>query len=695
MNTCIYSHRLLQIMDSIVAADDFITISEIAKKLHVSNRTIIRELKDTEYIFSRFQVTLTSKKGFGYKLIGEARLRDEFASYIKTSLKNQIANSPESRRERLLLECLQQRKIDKLSYFAYLFDVSEGTISNDLKSIEEWLHSQNLSIKRGQMAGLELCGSEDDIHRAKANFLHDQLVKENVEDYIYNNTRFDELEYFRRCSDDENSIMNLLNEDILFSVIHTLKDVSVILLNNITRSSYLGLIIHLTIAIDRIKRGEAIEMATEIFQKLKRDPLFPISKEFAHYFEISQNIEFPEEEVVYILMHLKGTRLRVPLQDSTELEDVENEHDCKDIVERLILNFSELIDYDYTDDEDLFTGLMAHLKPALNRISYNLSIRNPLLEQIKEQYSDLFFLTKDACKFIKNTKGNCINDHEIGYLTLHFGAAVERYKAEIQNENKLRIGVVCTSGVGISVLLVSTIRSSFHQLGEVCALSIEELSERSMMENFDAIVTTLTIEHTSIPVIQVNPLLEEEDFHNLTNLFNQIKTEKRVKHNKTFKHEEPKESIDNHILDSARLIQFMFPLTKGQILHNVVRILDEPSSVRKECIHAILEREKLGEVILADKEFVLYHASLSAIHKPYIVFFRFNNYAQMSDNKVKICLGLMILIPKPAKKIERITLGNISYRILQDDLLLTKIRTGKEQEIIAYLKDARKENTFL
>lgn len=688
MDTCIYSRRLLQIMDIIVNTDGFVTVGVIAKKLHVSNRTVIRELKDTEYIFSRFDLVLTAKKGTGYKIDGDEQKKEAFNAYIESSLKNLVANSPDLRRERLLLECLQRKQIDKLSYFAYLFNVSEGTISNDLKIIEEWLQAQNLTIKRGQTSGIELIGSEENIHRAKANFLHDQLVKEDVEEYIHNNAKFDELEYFKRASDNENSIMNLLNRDILFSVITTLRDISVILLNNITRSSYLGLIIHMTIAIDRIKKGESIEMAPEIFDKLKHDPLFALANEFAHYFEMNQNITFPQEEVAYILMHLKGTRIRVPQQDATELEDVETEHDCTRIVEQLILNFSKLADYDYTADEDLFAGLMAHLKPALNRISYNLSIRNPLLSQIKGQYGEMFDLTKETCAFIKDNKGECISDHEIGYLTLHFGAAVERAKALLQNENKLNVGVICSSGVGISVLLVSTIRSSFHQLGEVRALSVEQLHDSEEMKQIDVIVTTLTIEYPSLPIVQVNPLLEPQDIDCLTRMFQQVRVEKRLKGIKAFHCSEQKETMDMHILDDTRLVQFMFPLTRGQTIHNLIRILDEPSSVRKECIRAITEREKLGEVKLEDKEFVLYHASLASIRKPYIVFFRFNNYAHMTDSKEKIAVGLMILLPKPAKKAERITLGNISYRILQDDRLLETVRLGTQQDIIDYLKES-------
>lgn len=686
MDNRIYSRRLVQILDIIIQSDSYISINEIAKILHVSARTVIRELKDTEYIFSRSDLQMVSKKGCGYKILGDLKKREEFAIYLKESMKQLVANSPDLRRERLLLECLQRRKIEKLSYFAYLFNVSEGTISNDIKIIEEWLRVQNLTIKRGQAAGVELTGSEEDIHQAKANFLHNQLVKENVEEHIHNNANFDELEYFKKHNDD-NSIMNLLNKDILFSVITTLRDVSVILLNNITRSSYLGLIIHMTIAIDRIKKGEAIEMAPAIFHKLSHDPLFPVSKEFAHYFEIGQNIEFPPEEVAYILMHLKGTRIREPYTDTNDIEDVEIEHDCTTIVERLILNFSKLVDYDYTCDEDLFAGLMAHMKPALNRLSYDLSIRNPLLDQIKEQFNEVFNLTKQTCEFIKDTKGNGINEHEIGYLTLHFGAALERQKADIQNENKLRVGVVCSSGVGISVLLVSTIRSTFHQLQEVNALSVEQLQDEETMSTIDIIITTLTLENVSVPIVQVNPLLEQTDISNLTKMFNKVNAEKRVKNIKAFKNEEQKDLMDISIINESRLVQFMFPLTKGQVIHNLVRMLDEPSSIRKQCVSAILEREKLGEVKLEDKEFVLYHASISGIHKPYIVFFRFNNFAQMNDSKEKISIGLMILLPKPAKKIERITLGNITYRIFQDEHMISVIRNGKENEIITYLKE--------
>lgn len=77
-------------------------------------------------------------------------------------------------------------------------------------------------------------------------------------------------------------------------------------------------------------------------------------------------------------------------------------------------------------DKELKIGLALHMKPAISRNRYGMNLRNPMLAAIKEHYPLAFEAGIIAGIVIKEQTGIEIHENEIGYLALHFGAAIER-----------------------------------------------------------------------------------------------------------------------------------------------------------------------------------------------------------------------------------------------------------------------------
>lgn len=677
-----YSKRQRYILERLLSTDVYITLDELANQLHVSSKTITREFQELDYLLATFHLKLENKRKQGYRLIGEESDIEQFRSHLQSSQIYNGAFDQLTRREKLLIECLQKRRIDKLTYFAQLFHVSEATVSKDIKAIEEWLYLNNLSFIRLQSGGLELRGDEKDIHQAKANFFNHHVKNQNLR---LNDMVFDEVEYFQNLLLEDNTIMNLLNKEILFSVIKLLKNTDLISVHQVTQNSYLGLIIHLTIAIERIRQKESIEMDAGILEKMQNDPLFPQAEEFARHFESFFEIRFPREEIAYILMHLKGCRLQVSGENKIDDCDIEGDFNCSQIVEKIILQFSRGSNEDFTHDEDLFQGFMAHLKPALNRIYYGLSIRNPLLEQIKEQYSELFSLVTKACTCIRDNNGNLISEHEIGYLTLHFGAAMERKKAAMKKNVKLYVGIVCMSGIGVSVMLASTIRNMFPDLYKVIALSADQIQDEENLKYLDVIVTTLDISGIDIPVIQVSPILNQEDIEKLEQRFMEIKYIKMKTMRQVKLEEDYHTYLDFKLIEDLKAIDIHYPMRKDQLINYVIRQIDQPAFIRMECEKAVIEREKYGEVKLSDQHFVLFHASVGELKKPYLVIFR-SHGSLITDNQEEVFeKGVLMLMPRPAKKMERLVMGRISHMIMNDDCFRDIVLYGDAATIYEYI----------
>lgn len=111
---------------------------------------------------------------------------------------------------------------------------------------------------------------------------------------------------------------------------------------------------------------------------------------------------------------------------------------------------SEQIGVNLTDDYPLYEDLIVHLKPALYRIQHHMSITNPLLHKIMEDYSELFHVVQRGvrCVFSDMT----VPEEEVGYLFLHFASALLRDKQGI------RALVICSSGIGTAKILATCLK---------------------------------------------------------------------------------------------------------------------------------------------------------------------------------------------------------------------------------------------
>lgn len=162
-----------------------------------------------------------------------------------------------------------------------------------------------------------------------------------------------------------------------------------------------------------------------------------------------------------------------------------------------------------SQDRSLLDGLIRHLSPAMERILKGETIRNPLLSQIKRDYESLFNVVHkcadDAWEKL------LIPDEEVGYLVMHFGAAIERWKLTPGN---LRVLLVCMSGIGSSKLLAVRLTKEIPQINLLGHYSWYEAS-RMPRNEYDLIVSTVDLPIEAERYIKLSPLLTREESEKL------------------------------------------------------------------------------------------------------------------------------------------------------------------------------------
>ncbi len=667
----IFSNRMSAILLAIGDRRDYISTTSISRLMNLSTRTILRELKGINHFLEPFHLELETKTGQGMRLVGETEAIADFLESLQKQRGTHGVLEAAERKVLLTIECLKQRESSKLSYFAQRYKVSEGTISRDLSELEPWFLSYGLWLIRKQGYGIEIQGSEENFRKATIDFVHERLKENDLNRYLDGRLDFDEYVYFQSL--EYHSIFNLLDKRILYRVIDLLRQRHQPLLNEIAQNSFIGLIIHLTVAIERIEKQEYIEVQLPLLEKLKQDDLYQGAKDLVHDFERAFSLVFPENEIIYVLMHLKSTRK----QTSTGLE-LEN-HDIRQLAQKMIDDLGLLCGRDFGQDRVLLDGLMSHLEPALNRIQYHLDIRNPYLLQIQQEYTGIYELARKVCE-MNTTETVVFSADEIAYLAMHFGAAIERQEASFKAEMTLMVGVVCASGIGISSFLASQIKNRFSALNDVIAISVEQVMSGSYPA-VDLLLTTIELED-HVNALSIPAILSEKDFQRLEAAMRDTQKQKT-----SLVFHPQRQPYDRHLID-AMTITSLASVSVTEIWDSLLADVD--LSLKEVIVSALADRELIGPVILSSQHFVLYHASVEGLPVPIIRFFTLSEPLRVKQQLIHS--GLMMLIAKGTSPAVQATCGLVSALLLDDPLMIQDVNQHDLEGITMRIVDAMEKN---
>ena len=233
---------------------------------------------------------------------------------------------------------------------------------------------------------------------------------------------------------------------------------------------------------------------------------FVIIKEELEIYAVKENLKFQRVE----LLELTDFFLGITTNNLYFLENWINE---EILIKKIINEFNKYVNVDVTNDKILFECLAYHIKPAIYRIKKHVIIKNPIFKELTLNNDPILEITKKVISSIEEMLEIKFPMEEIALLGYHFKASIDRNTYQ----KTKRILLVCGLGYGSSRLLEQSIKK-YYNVDVVDILSyymIEDALEN--YKNIDLILTTMDIENKyEIPVVQINPLLKEEDFNKIS-----------------------------------------------------------------------------------------------------------------------------------------------------------------------------------
>ena len=190
----------------------------------------------------------------------------------------------------------------------------------------------------------------------------------------------------------------------------------------LSTNSINNLSIHLSIAIIRIKSNNYIPLSNGQIASYKQEYSYPYAKMLCDRLAKKFEIEFPEDEVSLVSMHLsKNKKLDLEVNSGFDLLDSKV---FKILNETMTLIYQEY-HKDFRKDDKLLIAIGLHLEPAIERLSQGQTIENPLKDKIIERHNEEYNYSRILNNVINHETNLSFNDDELAFIAHHFVVANE------------------------------------------------------------------------------------------------------------------------------------------------------------------------------------------------------------------------------------------------------------------------------
>ncbi|WP_300736149.1 transcription antiterminator [uncultured Dubosiella sp.] len=627
----IFSTRLARILRILLDHDEmYVSVDELASQLQTSRRTIFRELQHID--LSGYGLELLSRQGKGLQLAGSAAGKKKLADELTTQ--NIPYINKEERRKLLAYELLRFPEIKKLVYYGNMFSVSEATISNDLDALAPWFDEHQIHLVRTNKNNIRLEGREDDRRGAMSHIIHEMIRLRKTN----GNTLDPQFVRSELFESGQSGILHLLDQDLFHEItdLFTLEG-SELGLEQYAQNSYMGVIIHLCVALERIRKGDSIETDETLHEELKGTAALEQAAKIAERIKDRLDITMPPSEIDFIALHLYSAK-------SVETRENFDDRQLLDLTDLFIKAMPAEIASILQTDSQFINGFMTHLRPTLIRIMRGMPIYNPLLLQsVKEQYSELYTLSQQAARRMEKQICQPISESEVAFMAMHAGASLERNRSRIRKP-KIRTGVICASGIGVSAMLAARLVSAFPDVISPETLSFEQY-RKCTRKSIDLIISTFELPERDIPTLQVNPLLSVQDIEKIQDAIEHLNTDRPAQEDM-----DPIEKL-RHTEKMSR--------DAAQIIDDLVWMKADPGSSAVQII------EEAGRNAKGDTSMIVF------------IWPEHDDFAQMEHVKAIFVL----LLPVQHEKHEQNMLSNITMNMMEPTPLQSAVFSQDIQHI--------------
>lgn len=441
------------------------SIQLIQDQLDISRRTVYYIVNKINDVFYDLRMEpINNKRGQGYYLTSNQKKVVDSILHSDGTLQNL---SPDERVHYLICWMMYPKANIYIENIMELFDISRNSVFNDLKDLKSEIEKYDVSlyfdIKNGYMINGQVFSKRalllyylkillKKIHYKSIEFLDVSEVE----------TFYSRLQQISLKMHNEYDDYNLLAIACLLNIVHYVDekfDFSILELRD-------------------LEKTEELHMIDKYFQDL--------------------NVH----ERLYLTIHLLGSKAGSVIR----LDDSQRDIQLFELALHLVDLFERQTSCDISEKNELVNSLYMHFKLSMYYYQLSIQISNTLLEDVKENYGNLYQMIKNLCESMDDEFPFILTDSEISYITMHFGGHLKQVQGKFYA--LIRVLIVCPSGISTSTLLKREVEDLYANVTVIAATAAENIAQYK--ENIDFIVSTIDLD-TDIPWIKVNAILTKDD----------------------------------------------------------------------------------------------------------------------------------------------------------------------------------------
>ena len=578
--------RLKQIFDYLTLDYDYHTSKEIGEVMELSSKTIRKEINQLNSVIKDKGAIVESKPGKGF--IFTIKDKDKFKLFLKNDWYKYAYYQEEDgdknlRYVNILRTFLFSNSYIKQFELAETFHVSESQINKDLPNIRQILEGYDLELVSKPYYGMKVEGNEKDIRLAIKNEIgEDPLLFEGDKD----RDLFDKIqEVIEKIDFGDDYYMPYVN--------------------------FKNLVIHIYISVLRIKQGKYINLADEFKNKIKSYKEYQLAKNIVDKLELKLGIKIPNQELGYITMHLVAKNT---IRDQKNISS-----EILKLSQAIIDEIYKVSKYDFRANIDFFFALAIHLGPLVNRIKYGFNMKNPILDDIKENKISYLLATIGASVVNEKYKTK-LSEDEIGYIALHIMAAINSNTINTKN-----ILIICGAGNSSAQIMKTQLNRQFgNNIKEIRTTDLRSLDQINM-NDYDLIISSVKLGNDfDLPIVYVDIIFSKVDLDNIKIALDDTRLGKIY-----------------DIFANSVLVRTSKFTNKLEILKFIAETIEDKSNFEKEtALNQLKKREEMGQTSF--DTIAIPHILDQVKGDSYSIIIILDKPIKWNDNKVDLVYSLIV-----------------------------------------------------
>lgn len=549
------NYRIIELIKILLSSKEYITTKKLSELLSTSQRTIHNDLCSFEFrmLIDGCELIKTPHRGILLKY------DDELKNKILYKLKSPFTTKTDKNDDlsSILVKLINANHMVNLEYLKLDLYKSTSSLNLLLSDLNGFLKDYDCTLESRRNDGLTINGNEFDIRKFYYHFFY----SENFHvDFSHSNNRTSARSNFIL-----DRMLTQKQKESLISIVQACEE---IMTTHFVDEDFNSFLVQLSILIKRTLNSNYIENISfdhDLQQEYHYATLIKL------YIEKDFNVILTENEIKYISLLLLSKRKQTNI--------LNDEHDSL-MLEKFINLLSVRLNIDLTKDFTLRQSLNNHLKPAIKRMRHGLASQNPLLDQIKNNYTEIYITVNTVVEDLEAMEKIYFDQNEIGYICLHVIAAINRPT----NKQRFNAALICNEGLSLEVFLKNIIESYFPEIS-ITTILRENSSICSEFSKYELVINSTRKRFNEKNVINIETHFSQKDHASLRHLL----ANKIISTN------------DLHLdLFKNYLVFFKDDCaTQNELIEKYCKFLTNKRFVKPNFFNTVLQRQKVSSTYVA------------------------------------------------------------------------------------------------